>query len=354
MVRLGGTFSLKRRVRGGRIAVTALVAAGLVLVPAGASAEKARPGTGLEALAGKRILLSNDDSVQAAQEDGADGRGLYILRKALCEARADVIVVGPWRQQSGRGRAISTAPQVRLAPPVRIPAEYAGDCATAPSRGLVMGACASAGPCAPDSASVTPADSVDLALGAFLPRRPGWSGGPDLVMSGTNSGANTDIAVNMSGTVGATTAAAERGVPAVAVSANGPGGPIAPPTDRTYEVSAGYAAKVAARLLARRDAAERLGREKLMLNINVPHVAEGGRTPSPRWTRMGDTPLGRITYVPDGAGGYRIGFTAADPDTRFDPRSDTAALRDGHISIGAISVDRTADPKWLRSLHLTR
>ncbi|MFC5748854.1 5'/3'-nucleotidase SurE [Actinomadura rugatobispora] len=342
-------IALERR---GRISLATAVAVGTALVPAGASADRVRPGNGLEVVAGKRILLANDDSVQASAADGADGRGLYILRKALCEAKADVVVVGPWKQQSGAGRGISTAPQARVAPPIAIPEGFAGDCSTAPSRGLIVGACASSGPCTPQSATLTPADAVELALNAFLPRQAGWAGGPDLVLSGTNSGANSDIAVNMSGTVGAATMAAEHGVPAVAVSASGQGEIGRPPSDRTYEAAAAFATKVAARLLSDRRAAERLGREKVLLNINVPDVRPGA-SPSPRWTRMGRDPLGHVTYVPDGAGGYRLGFSTADPAPRLDPRSDTAALRAGHISIGAISVNRTAEPGWVRDLALT-
>ncbi|MFI0355136.1 5'/3'-nucleotidase SurE [Actinomadura sp. 9N407] len=338
--------------RAGKIALTAVVVAGVALVPAGASADKVRPGHGADSLAGKRILLSNDDSVQAAEADGADGRGLYILRKALCAAKADVVVIGPWGQMSGGSRSVSAARQVSVAPPVAIPAGYAGDCATAPSKGLVVGACIGPGACTPESKSVTPADSVELALGTILAERAGWTDGPDLVMTGTNSGANIDVAVNMSGTVGAATAATERGVPAIAVSADGKGGALTKPSDPTYEAAAAYATKVAARLLGRRGASDRLAREGLLLNINVPH-AEAGQTLSPRWTEVGQKASGRITYVPDGKGGYRISYAPVNPAPEIDPRSDTAALHDGHISIGAVSIDRNGSAKWLRSLNLT-
>lgn len=46
-------------------------------------------------LAGLRILISNDDSMQAARENGKDGIGLYDMRKSLCAAGADVVVVAP-------------------------------------------------------------------------------------------------------------------------------------------------------------------------------------------------------------------------------------------------------------------
>jgi 5'-nucleotidase len=171
-------------------------------------------------------------------------------------------------------------------------------------------------------------------------------------MTGTNSGANIDLAVNISGTVGAATAAVERGVPAIAVSANGKGGLLTPPSDPTYETAARYATTVAARLLGRAGAGERLAGEGLLLNINVPHV-EAGDSPSPRWTEVGQKATGHITYVPDGRGGYQLSYAPVTPAPKIDPDSDTAALRDGHISIGAVTIDRTGNSKWLRSLHLT-
>ncbi|WP_460308193.1 5'/3'-nucleotidase SurE [Actinocorallia aurea] len=340
---------MSRRGLGGMLAAGAVVAAGLALLPGAANAGGAAADRdGLGALKGAKILLANDDSVQAAAANGADGRGLYFLRKSLCAAGADVVVVGPWQQQSGRGRSISQAPQVALAAPLKIPAGFEDDCSAAPSEGVVLGACAATS-CAPTTASVTPSDAVELALRAYLPQREGWEGGPDLVLSGINSGANIDLAVNMSGTVGAATTAAEHGVPAIAVSA----GLTAAPSDLTYRTAADFAAKTAARLLGRKSAAERLGADRSLLNINVPDVT-AGTTPTPRWTVMGGVPLGSLTYTADGSGGYRIGYDVAPADTKLDPKSDTAALRDGHISIGAISVDRTADTKWLGSLNLAR
>ncbi|MER6798357.1 stationary phase survival protein SurE, partial [Amycolatopsis mediterranei] len=74
-----------------RVAVAAVVALSLA-VPAQASPRPDRPVS----LGGKKVLLVNDDSVQAAKPDGSDGRGIYVLRQALCRAGADVAIVGPW------------------------------------------------------------------------------------------------------------------------------------------------------------------------------------------------------------------------------------------------------------------
>ncbi|GAA2438129.1 5'/3'-nucleotidase SurE [Actinomadura vinacea] len=320
-------------------------------VAGGASAQRGHgPGADLSALAGKRILLANDDSVQAAGDDGKDGRGLFVLRKALCEAKADVVVVGPWAQQGGRGRSTAASPHVTVAPPTATPAQYVKDCSTAPSGGLVVGVCQGASTCTPASSSVTPADAVEVALGAFLPQRVGWSGGPDLVLTGVNPGANTDLAANLSGTVGAATAAVEKGLPAVAVSAGTRATSV--PSDDTYRTAAVFAAKVAARLFSRK-AAGKLVQHRLLLNINCPDVAHG-TTPSPRWTRLGRVQLDRFAYTAAGTDTYRLTFGPAEPAPSLDPRSDTAALVNGHISVGAITADRdaTGDLAWLRSAAL--
>ncbi len=332
------------------VAVAAILAAGLALPAMAAyAAPPADNRDDLGSLAGKRILISNDDSVQAAEADGSDGRGLYLLREALCEAGADVVVIAPWQQQSGKGRSVSVAPRVSLAAPTVFPVGFEDDCRDAPSQGLVLGVCAAA-QCAPETESATPADTIEVALRAFLPGLSGWSDGPDLVFTGINSGSNTDIYVNMSGTIGAATTATEYGVPAIAVSADGPANSYYPPTDRTYEVAADFAAATAARLFDRHRA-EQLGLDGVLLNINVPNITDG-ETPSARWTEVGDAPLGNLTYVTDGSGGYT--FTYLETGANIDRDSDTAALLDGDISIGAISVDRTTDPRWLKALKLTK
>jgi len=166
-----------------RVAVAAVVALSLA-VPAQASPRSDQPVS----LGGKKVLLVNDDSVQAAKPDGSDGRGIYVLRQALCRAGADVAIVGPWAVQGGKGRSTAVSFTSSVAPPAAVPAEFAADCAGAPGHGLVLGACQGGTPCGPGSASLTPADVTELALTGILPQRLGWTTGPDLVLSGVNAG----------------------------------------------------------------------------------------------------------------------------------------------------------------------
>jgi 5'/3'-nucleotidase len=310
------------------VAVAAVVLS--LTVPAQASPQHEQPVS----LVGKKILLVNDDSVQAARPNGSDGRGLYVLRQALCRAGADVAVVAPWTNQGGKSRSTAGVSSVSAAAPMAMPAEFAADCASAPARGLVLGVCQGRIPCGPDSLSVTPADAVELALGLVLAERLGWNDGPDLVVSGINAGPNTDFAVNLSGTIGAATAAIERGVPAVAVSA---GTRVVPaPTDETYAA----AADVVIRLLTTHRVWS-LMRDMLLVNVNQPDV-QPGSGPSPvRWTSVGRVAQGRVSYTPTGDGSYQLTYIPVTPPPEFEPGSDTKAVFDGYVSVSAVVVNRS-------------
>lgn len=134
-----------------------------------------------------RILVSNDDGVGAL--------GIDVLVNALvAEPNVAVAVVAPAENQSGTGG--STTPGMLTASPAKTASGYP---ATA-----VQG---------------FPADAVNYGLSAVVTER------PDVVISGTNAGQNLGPFVDLSGTLGAARAAAQKGIPALAVSA-GLGEPI--------------------------------------------------------------------------------------------------------------------------------
>lgn len=311
-----------------RVAVAAVVVLSLA-VPAQASPQREQPVS----LVGKKILLVNDDSVQAAKPNGTDGLGLYVLRQALCAAGADVAIVAPWTPQGGRSRSTAGSFTVSAAAPVAVPAEFSADCASAPGHGLVLGVCQGSVPCGPDSQSVTPSDAVELALGFVLAQRLGWTDGPDLVVSGINAGPNTGIAINLSGTIGAATAAIERGVPALAVSAGSRVTP--PPTTETYAA----AAAVVIRLLTARRAWS-LMRDMVLVNVNQPDVEPGAAPSRVRWTSVGRVATGRVTYIAAGDGSYQLSYDPVMPPPELDPDSDTQALLDGYVSVSPVVVHR--------------
>ncbi|MFE2283810.1 5'/3'-nucleotidase SurE [Streptomyces sp. NPDC059443] len=158
----------------------------------------------------------------------------------------------------------------------------------------IFGVCLADGACGPDSPSATPADSVKLALRGGLSAKAGWGSGPDLVVTGINSGLNVSSSVNDSGTVGAAIAAIDIGVPAVAFSAAAKAGP-------------------------------------------------------PVWTRVGAGAYAYHGYVPSGNGN---GFTIALGDCESAspgsaecvegrPDADSTAALGGAISVTPVTSDRT-------------
>ncbi|MGH9025130.1 MAG: 5'/3'-nucleotidase SurE [Acidimicrobiia bacterium] len=131
------------------------------------------------------ILVSNDDGVGA--------EGIDLLVEGLRRLPAEVIVYAPATNQTGAGNRTSPGPVAQSDRETR-----SGFPAIA-----VEG---------------TPADSVNVALDTGIV--------PDLVVTGVNEGANLGpLAIDVSGTVGAARAAANRGFTALAVS-QGLGEPI--------------------------------------------------------------------------------------------------------------------------------
>ena len=152
--------------------------------------------------------------MQAARPNNSDGLGLYEIRRSLCAAGADVIVIAPWQVQSGRDTAVTNCGTFWLGTKT-MPAGYANDCSGAPAKGQVYGLCLDTAPCTMNSASATPSDTVKFATRGGLEALAGWDEA-DLVVSGSNSGNNLANSVTDSGTVGATVAAIEDEIPAVA------------------------------------------------------------------------------------------------------------------------------------------
>ncbi|WP_017595681.1 5'/3'-nucleotidase SurE [Nocardiopsis potens] len=293
-------------------------------------------------LEGMRILLANDDSVQAAEEDGADGLGLYAIRSELCAAGADVVVFAPWGQQSGKSGGVTTEGPLGLGAPPSVPDGYAGDCAGAPSGGAVHGVCLADGPCGPDSPSATPVDAVSFALAHGLGAVAGWDGPPDLVVTGINSGPNVAALVSASGTVGAASAAQAAGVPAVALSASlGEDMAVHP---GTYDAAAEFGADLIARM-----AAAGLLTDAYAVNVNHPHTPGGGPAAEVRWTEQGTASVLAVDYTEEDGAYLRAPRPCAPGDPACVPESkenaDSAAvLEAGAVSVGVLSADRTFAP----------
>ncbi|WP_175412065.1 5'/3'-nucleotidase SurE [Streptomyces sp. TRM64462] len=342
---------MSRTQRRRRTLVTLTVTAALACTGAAASANTPAsdhaPQTGQSRpLAGLRVLLTNDDSMRAATTSNADGLGLYEIRKALCDAGADVVVIAPWQVQSGRGTAVTNGGTLSLSHRAQLPAGYENDCSGTPSGSPVYGVCLATGPCGPDSPSATPTDTVKFALRAGLAAKAGWRSGPDLVVAGINSGPNVSAQVNDSGTVGAALAAIHEGVPAVAFSSSGDATqrhfPVA-----NYRAHARFAAGFLGGLRERG-----LFTDRFALKVDYPDVSAGQKAKPPVWTSVGHGKVVWHAYeprTPGEPGGDLFDITLGICDNK--PTSDctetvkdadsTAMLGRGHIAVAPVTADRT-------------
>ncbi|MFJ9444650.1 5'/3'-nucleotidase SurE [Kitasatospora sp. NPDC101235] len=338
-----------------RLAALATAAAVLATAAsASASAASSTPAATARPLAGLRVLLTNDDSMRAVKASNSDGLGLYELRRALCAAGADVVVMAPWQVRSGAGTAVTNDGVLTLSRRTDLPAGYQGDCAGTPSGSPVYGVCLAAGPCGPDSPGATPADTVKLALRAALAAKSGWTNGPDLVVTGINSGPNVSAQVNDSGTVGAALAAVEEGVPALAFSSAGDDtGVFFPLAD--YRATADFGARLIAGLRARG-----LLTAHFALKVDYPDVTAGSPAKAPRWTSVGHGREVWHAYQPSGADSFAITLGVCeerpgDACTETVPDADaTAVLRNGHVSVTPVTADRTYGVRTVGPQELNR
>ena len=146
------------------------------------------------------ILLTNDDGFETAN--------IQALYKALSEAGHNVLMVAPFTGQSGTGG------QLQIMQPLGPTKEASED-------GLLPAGSAGVGSTTLGKqqfyVNSTPAVSVLYGIDVLASKV--FAGRPDLVISGPNEGNNLGVLTPHSGTLGATVAALNKGLPAVAVSA---------------------------------------------------------------------------------------------------------------------------------------
>lgn len=237
-----------------------------------------------------RILVTNDDGVQAP--------GLAAVAQIL-QAIGNVVIVAPAEQQSSSGHGLVTRDPI-----------YRQDL-TLPNGMRAIGLTA------------TPASVVRVALRMILQPR------PDLVVSGINRGYNLGYSGYVSGTLAAARDAAMFGVPAVAASL------AEEATPRDYVAAAEEVLGVARRV-------KQFGvAPGTFLNVNIPPVPAGGyrgyRLTSQALTAGGDEsfvemkdPSGRTMYW----NVFKAGGTAAD-------RTDLWAVGQGFVSVTPMRLGET-------------
>ena len=257
-----------------------------------------------------RILLTNDD--------GFDSAGLKTMQAALRAAGHRVTVVAPASNQSSTGMSM-TSGVIRI--------ESKGDGVWA-----VHG---------------TPADAAVIGLTHLLRETP-----QDLVVSGTNAGANLGTSTNNSGTVSAAIAATRYGVPAIATSAGtGPASGVA------YEVAAALANQLIITLDASRTPDGKLLPDRTVLNVNVPAVP-AGKLRGVRWAPLSARSVYARVYSETGTPNeVRSELTAAPPPAG-EVDSDVALFTQGFIILtlldGDVSISAaTAAPVASRLSKLT-
>jgi 5'/3'-nucleotidase SurE len=237
-----------------------------------------------EPVAVRSILLTNDD--------GWDSAGIVSMRTALTRAGYDVTLVAPRENWSGAS-------------------QYARGGSLRAER--------------PDPATTTwwvdgtPVDSVRVGLTGVL------AAPPDLVISGINHGANAGFGIEYSGTVGAASAGAEAGVPAIAVSAD---------VDASGVAQFDEASATVLSLIQNLDAKgfAELGAHRV-INVNVP----AGVSKGVRLATQAQVPWTKIDYSGGGGGVFEATPVPAEP-TADD--SDIALIRKGFTTVTVLDVLR--------------
>ena len=158
-----------------------------------------------------KIVLTNDD--------GFETRNIQALYAALVAAGHNVILSAPYLGQSG------TSGQVAFVRPITPTSEKSVG-------GLLPAGSPGVGPTtiAPQQFYVDGSPVASVLYGIDIAAESIFGGPPDLVLSGPNEGNNLGLVTPHSGTLGATVAALNLGIPAIAISADR--------SDRTAEEAA--------------------------------------------------------------------------------------------------------------------
>lgn len=235
-----------------------------------------------------RILLSNDDGVEAA--------GITVLAQTLRAEGHEVMVVAPDRDRSGASNSLTLDQPIRVKRLDERTWRVAG----------------------------TPTDCVHLALAGLLDIE------PDIVVSGINNSVNLGDDVIYSGTVAAAMEGRFLGLPALAVSLA-----IGNDTQRHFASAARATVEIMRRLCADPLPADTI------LNINVPDLL-WERIRGYEVTRLGHRHRAEPCIRAQDPRGYPIWWIGPPgPEQDAGPGTDFHALRAGCISITPIHVDLT-------------
>lgn len=253
---------------------------------------------------GLDILLTNDD--------GWDATGIQTMKDALEAAGHNVTLVAPLTNQSGTSAALTLA--------------------------LVSVVQQSANEFSVDG---TPATCVRLGLSAILEEP------PDLIVSGTNDGANLGNSTPFSGTVGAATTGILGEIPSIAFSTNPPTDDEMDPAFHQHFVNvADFTARLIAHLQTSPGslhASEGLLPRRLGLNVNYPPLAPAA-VKGIQLSVQGQVSDINLIYVEVAPGLFVPALGPAPPAAPDVKDSDVDGFDAGFITIVPIDADYTARP----------
>ncbi len=171
------------------------------------------------------------------------------------------------------------------------------------------------------SITARPATCVSLALESLLSDR------PDIVVSGSNHGANLGLVSYYSGTVAAAREAAFQGIPSIAVS-------VQSGSHMDFEAAAEFTAHLVGRYLE-----EKLP-PKTFINVNYPALPED-QVKGEKIVSL-SLEVSRSLYVkgkmPNGQGYF---WQSYQPASGGEPETDLWALLEGYIAITPLQLDTT-------------
>ena len=243
--------------------------------------------TPVDDLSGCRILLSNDDGINAP--------GLAVLETIARTLTDDVWIVAPAHEQSGAGHSLT------LHDPLR-PTQLAD------KKYMIDG---------------TPTDCVLVAIQHIMEENP-----PDLVLSGINMGENLGEDVHYSGTIAAALEATLQGVPSVALS-------------QAINGSVSWAAVELFAVDLIRSLFKASWNEDTLININFP-VHDISEVKGVKLARQGKHKVGDDLVLREDPRGRPYMWIGAPRirDTQTEG-TDLCVVADGYISVTPLRVDLT-------------
>ena len=277
------------------------------------------------------ILITNDDGLSA------NVRALY---QALRSEGHQVMVSVPCHNQSGQGAALNF-----LRPVGPLTADCVGGIAHVGAPGVGS----DAGDADLHYVDGTPV--MALLYGLDLLAEPRWGHQPQLIISGPNEGNNTGLVNPSSGTVNNAVYGINRGIPSVAVSADG--------DTANNPVLAAETAQIVLKLvdeLERRAGHGALLPDGTGLNVNVPRFAagEGDSLPFARavvgtYSTVSPVFVANLAADPVASG---LGITAALPGISFtsmdaataESNSEALLIGQGKIAVSVIEGNFGAGP----------